>query len=213
VNASKKAIVIVVPFIQLQNFRKIQARLIRELEKKFSGRNVVIIAKRRCVFAGQTVFILFLFVCSYCPPLQLQIGLIHVHMFGWENVNLWWKYIYVCLPFAAISISKFRELLTLFTDACRILKKIGKKNTVQRQKRPFSRTATAVHTAILEDLTYPVDIVKKRTRVRSDTSKLLKIYLDPKEQSNMESKVDTFTAVYKRLTGKDATFEFAANEL
>merc|ERR1711988_805644 len=135
VTTNKKAIIIV-PFIQLAQFRKIQPKLVRELEKKFSGRHVVFVANRR------------------------------------------------------------------------ILKKPAKNNQVKRQKRPFSRTVTAVHTAILEDLTYPVEIVKKRTRVRSDTTKLLKVYLDPKEQQHVETNVDTFAAVYKRLTGKEIAFEF-----
>ena len=136
VTTNKKAIIIMVPFVQLQQFRKIQTKLVRELEKKFSGRHVVFVANRR------------------------------------------------------------------------ILKKPAKNNMVKRQKRPYSRTVTAVHTAILEDLTFPVEIVKKRTRVRADTSKLLKVFLDPKEQQHVETKVDTFAAVYKRLTGKEIAFEF-----
>merc|ERR1712150_326743 len=134
--SGRRAIVIFVPVPQLKAFQKIQPRLVRELEKKFSGKHVVFVANGR------------------------------------------------------------------------ILKKPAKNNQVKRQKRPFSRTVTAVHTAILEDLTYPVEIVKKRTRVRSDTTKLLKVYLDPKEQQHVETKVDTFAAVYKRLTGKEIAFEF-----
>merc|ERR1712113_1063827 len=83
VTTNKKAIIIMVPFIQIQMFRKIQTKLVRELEKKFSGRHVVFVANRR------------------------------------------------------------------------ILKKPPKNNMVKRQKRPFSRTVTAVHKAILEDLTFP----------------------------------------------------------
>ncbi len=45
--AGKKAIVIFVPVPQLRSFQKIQPRLVRELEKKFSGRHVVFIAQRR----------------------------------------------------------------------------------------------------------------------------------------------------------------------
>lgn len=43
----KKAIIIFVPVPQLRAFQKIQTRLVRELEKKFSGKHVVFIAQRR----------------------------------------------------------------------------------------------------------------------------------------------------------------------
>merc|ERR1712141_342236 len=43
----KKAIVIFVPVPQLKAYQKIQVRLVRELEKKFSGKHVVFIAQRR----------------------------------------------------------------------------------------------------------------------------------------------------------------------
>lgn len=43
---NKKAIIIWVPYPQLKAFQKIQARIVRELEKKFSGKHVVVIAKR-----------------------------------------------------------------------------------------------------------------------------------------------------------------------
>src|SRR6218665_2940850 len=44
--AGKKAVVVYVPYPQLKPFHKIQGRLIRELEKKFSGKHVVFVAKR-----------------------------------------------------------------------------------------------------------------------------------------------------------------------
>merc|ERR1712111_217343 len=46
-SGGKKAIVIFVPVPQLKAFQKIQTRLVRELEKKFSGKHVVFIAQRR----------------------------------------------------------------------------------------------------------------------------------------------------------------------
>jgi len=46
VSGSSKAIIIFVPFRLLQKFHRIQAKLVRELEKKFSGRHVVIVAQR-----------------------------------------------------------------------------------------------------------------------------------------------------------------------
>lgn len=42
-------------------------------------------------------------------------------------------------------------------------------------QRPRSRTLTAVHDAILEDLVYPAEIVGKRVRYRIDGSKIMKV--------------------------------------
>merc|ERR1712127_785444 len=132
----KKAVIISVPVPQLRSFQKIQTRLVRELEKKFSGKHVVFVAQRR------------------------------------------------------------------------ILPKPTRKANKLKQKRPISRTLVAVHTAILDDLVYPAEIVGKRTRVRLDGSRLHKIHLDKNQQTNIEHKTDTFAAVYKKLTGKEVTFEF-----
>merc|ERR1712233_122007 len=106
---------------------KIQQRLVRELEKKFSGKDVVLIANRRIM-----------------PPTK-----------GASN------------------------------------------------KRPRSRTLTSVHEKILEDLVFPTEIVGKRTRVAVDGSKLLKVFLDSKDATSLEYKLDSFSSVYRRLTGKD----------
>merc|ERR1712002_840621 len=136
VGSGRKAIVIFVPFPQLKSWQKIQQKVVRELEKKFSGKHVVILAQRR------------------------------------------------------------------------ILPKPTRKTKNQKQKRPFSRTLTSVHNSILEDLCYPAEIVGKRTRVRLDATRLLKIHLDKNQQTNVEHKLETFAAVYKRLCGKEVTFEF-----
>lgn len=135
--AGKKALIISVPVPQLRSFQKIQARLVRELEKKFSGKHVVFIARRT------------------------------------------------------------------------ILSKRKRKTKVKsRQKRPRSRTLTAVHDAILEDLVFPAEIVGKRIRIRLDGTRLIKVHLDKTQQTNIEHKTDTFARVYKKLTGKEVTFEF-----
>uniref|UniRef100_A0A8W8L2A2 40S ribosomal protein S7 n=1 Tax=Magallana gigas TaxID=29159 RepID=A0A8W8L2A2_MAGGI len=126
----KKAIMIFVPVPQLRAYQKIQTRLVRELEKKFSG-------KHR-----------------------------------------------------------------------RILPKPTRKTRKSKQKRPRSRTLTAVHDAMLEDLAFPAEIVGKRIRIKLDGSRLIKVHLDKNQQTNIEHKVDTFSAVYKKLTGKDVVFEF-----
>ncbi|KAI9189285.1 ribosomal protein S7A [Blastocladiella emersonii ATCC 22665] len=78
----------------------------------------------------------------------------------------------------------------------------------QKQMRPRSRTLTAVHESILDDLVYPTEIVGKRTKLRVDGSKTTKVFLDKKDATYLEYKLDTFSAVYKQLTGKDVHFEF-----
>merc|ERR1712098_998945 len=135
-SGGKKAIVIFVPVPQLKAFQKVQTRLVRELEKKFSGKHIVIVAQRR------------------------------------------------------------------------ILAKPTRKANKLKQNRPRSRTLLAVHTAILDDLVYPAEIVGKRIRVRLDGSRLFKCHLDKTQQTNIEHKTDTFASVYKKLTGKEVNFEF-----
>merc|ERR1712080_415236 len=54
----------------------------------------------------------------------------------------------------------------------------------------------------------PPEIVGKRIRVRLDGTRLFKCHLDKAQQTNIEHKTETFAAVYKKLTGKEVTFEF-----
>lgn len=137
VSGSRKAVVIHVPYRLRKAFRKIHVKLVRELEKKFSGKDVVIVATRRIVR----------------PP---------------------------------------------------------KKGSAV--VRPRTRTLTAVHDGILEDVVYPAEIVGKRVRYRLDGSKIIKIFLDPKERNNTEYKLETFTSVYHRLCGKDVVYEYPVAE-
>lgn len=132
----KTAVVIFVPYRLLPKFHKIQSRLVRELEKKFSGKPVIIIAQRR------------------------------------------------------------------------ILPREQKGGRLQKQRRPRSRTLTSVHEQILDDLVFPIEIVGKRIRFKVDGSRILRVFLDPKDQQNAEYKMPTFQSVYKKLTGKDVVFEF-----
>uniref|UniRef100_A0A182J0G0 40S ribosomal protein S7 n=1 Tax=Anopheles atroparvus TaxID=41427 RepID=A0A182J0G0_ANOAO len=139
---NKKAIVIYVPVPKQKAFQKVQTRLVRELEKKFSGKHVVFIGERRIL------------------PKPMR---------GRRDPN--------------------------------------------KQKRPRSRTLTAVYDAVLEDLVFPAEVVGKRIRVKLDGSQLIKVHLDKNQQTTIEHKVDTFTSVYKKLTGRDVTFEFPENYL
>lgn len=137
IGGGKKSVIVFVPVPQIKDYRKIQSRLVRELEKKFSGRHFVFVAQRRI------------------------------------------------LP-----------------------KPTRKSRNAQKQKRPRSRTLTSVHSAILDDLVFPAEIVGKRMRVKLDGTRTLKVFLDKAQQTQVEHKVDTYTVVYKKLTGKDVAFEF-----
>ncbi|KAL8143109.1 hypothetical protein V2J09_016141 [Rumex salicifolius] len=137
VSGSKKVVVIHVPYRLRKAFKKIHVRLVRELEKKFSGKDVIVIATRRTVR----------------PP---------------------------------------------------------KKGSAA--KRPRSRTLTSVHEGVLEDVVQPAEIVGKRVRYRLDGSKIMKVFLDPKARNDTEYKLDSYSAVYRKLCGKDVVFEYPATE-
>jgi hypothetical protein len=51
-------------------------------------------------------------------------------------------------------------------------------------------------------------ICGKRKRVKLDGSQQIKVHLEKSAQINTETKLDTFMAVYKKLTGKDVVFEY-----
>ena len=50
----------------------------------------------------------------------------------------------------------------------------GSKARPQKQKRPRSRTLTAVHEAWLDEIVFPAEVVGKRIRVKLDGKKIYK---------------------------------------
>merc|ERR1712193_8188 len=106
-----------------------------------------------------------------------------------------------------LEIGDKKKCIIIFVQR-RILPKPTRKTRNQKQMRPRSRTLTSVHDSILEDLVFPSEIVGKRIRVKLDASRLIKVTLEKAQQTNVEHKLDTFAAVYKKLTGKDTNFSF-----
>uniref|UniRef100_A0A8D3A4H2 40S ribosomal protein S7 n=1 Tax=Scophthalmus maximus TaxID=52904 RepID=A0A8D3A4H2_SCOMX len=98
--------------------------------------------------------------------------------------------IFVPVPQLKSFQKKFSGKHVVFIAQRRILPKPTRKSrTKNKQKRPRSRTLTAVHDAILEDLVFPSEIVGKRIRVKLDSSRLIKVHLDKAQQNNVEHKV------------------------
>ena len=134
--SGRSAIVIFVPVKLLKGFNKHHTRIVNELEKKFAGKHVCIIAQRT------------------------------------------------------------------------ILPKSFARSVKTNAPRPRSRTLTTVQESILDDICYPTEITGKRIRYKQSGTKVLKVFLDAKDQVNVETKIDTFASVYSALTNKDVVFSF-----
>ncbi|KAK6200433.1 40S ribosomal protein S7 [Scheffersomyces amazonensis] len=101
---------------------------------------------------------------------------------------------------------KFPDSHVVFLAERRILPKPSRRSR-QQQKRPRSRTLTAVHDAILEDLVFPTEIIGKRVRYLVGGNKIQKILLDSKDSTAVDYKLESFQQLYSKLTGKQVVFE------
>ena len=80
--------------------------------------------------------------------------------------------------------------------------------THRSQQRPRNRTLTAVYDAVLEDICQPAAIIGRRYRHKLDGSVIQKVFLDQNEEAALKDKVESITAVYKKLTTRDIQIEF-----
>ncbi|ODQ63191.1 ribosomal protein S7e [Nadsonia fulvescens var. elongata DSM 6958] len=101
---------------------------------------------------------------------------------------------------------KLSDRDVIFLAERRILAKPGRRSRLT-QKRPRSRTLTAVHEKILEDLVFPTEIVGKRVRYLVGGNKIQKVILDSKDATAVDNKLESFQSVYQKLTGKQVVFE------
>lgn len=92
-------------------------------------------------------------------------------------------------------------------------RKITKRPTdiYKLQKVQRSRTSTAVFESILNDLIYPMDVVGRRWRCRSDGSKIMKVFLDAHDRKKIESRLAVIANVYRTLTHRPVSFGFMWN--
>eukprot|EP00831_Metopus_contortus_P027644 TRINITY_DN2318_c0_g2_i1.p1 TRINITY_DN2318_c0_g2~~TRINITY_DN2318_c0_g2_i1.p1 ORF type:complete len:223 (-),score=62.45 TRINITY_DN2318_c0_g2_i1:54-722(-) len=76
------------------------------------------------------------------------------------------------------------------------------------QKRPVSRTLSAVHDAFLEDIIFPYEIIGRRLRVKTDGTQIHKIHLKEADRKHVEARLQALALAYKKMTNKIITFEF-----
>lgn len=103
---------------------------------------------------------------------------------------------------------KFKKPVVLIFTRTILPKYLKKKG---QQSIPRSRTLTAVHDAILDDLLYPVSILGRRMRVRTDGTRYFRILLDPKDRDQIEEKCRVLSAIYRKVCNKTVQFEFPAH--
>eukprot|EP00331_Platyophrya_macrostoma_P014021 CAMPEP_0176432134 /NCGR_PEP_ID=MMETSP0127-20121128/15212_1 /TAXON_ID=938130 /ORGANISM="Platyophrya macrostoma, Strain WH" /LENGTH=201 /DNA_ID=CAMNT_0017814245 /DNA_START=64 /DNA_END=670 /DNA_ORIENTATION=- len=128
----------------------------------------------------------------------------------------------VYVPFPASKLSKNSikdsflnsspDLRPKFWLSLREPSNLSGKKTHKSQKRPYSRTLTAVHDAVLEDLLQPANIIGRRIRHRLDGSTVMKIILDQNDKDLIDDRLEAIAHVYKRISTKEITFEYRAEQ-
>ncbi len=103
---------------------------------------------------------------------------------------------------------KFSGRHVVFVAQRTIFPKSYKRTAKTKAPRPRSRTLTTVQDSILEDICYPTEITGKRIKFKANGTKMMKVFLETKDQRDVETKIDTFAAVYNALTNKDVVFSF-----
>jgi hypothetical protein len=182
--AGKKAVLVFVPVPQLPLYKKMikERSLIEELEKKFSGKQIVILAEvsaRPCSLLSLHLPVLREGASAVCMAVRPPSRACADPSCGRASCS------------DALSA---RNLAA--PDSCSRSDRAGERRSCRpavRRKKPNaccccsdSRTLTAVHEAILEDIVFPNEITGKRIRFRPDGSRLLKVLLHQDTKANQD---------------------------
>ena len=87
-----------------------------------------------------------------------------------------------------------------------IMSKVVK--TKGKQRRPFSKTLSAVNQALMDDVVYPNIITGKRVRFTKEGSEIYKIIFSDRLKDQLKDRLAVMTSAYKKLTQKNLQFEF-----
>ncbi len=174
VGHGRKAVLIFVPVPSLKAVHKVQTKLVRELEKKFSDKHVLILAQRRIQAKPSKKGRL-----GQMRPRSRTLTSVHEKYGGWRCAD--------------------RRAAGCFSLT-------PPPPSLPPPPRPCLRGHA--HTRTMHAQVFPTEIVGKRTKVAVDGGKTIKVFLDRKDNNLLEYKLDTFSAAYKKLTGKDVVFEF-----
>eukprot|EP01068_Selenidium_serpulae_P015649 Selendium_serpulae@DN6230_c0_g1_i7.p4 len=89
----------------------------------------------------------------------------------------------------------------------------NKRHLAQLKRQPLHQKLSAVLASYMEDICGPSEVVGKRTHIKTDGKRVVKVHVDPKDRTKQhsEDKLETFSHVYKILTNQDAIFMYPEN--